>query len=239
MDKLFSSQRFLAVYSGVLTVVFAFTVLGGFAPPRRQSFEEINVRRINIVEPDGTLRMVLSDKALLPGIVIKGKEHPHPNRSSAGILFFNDEGTENGGLSFGGEKKSGKATSYGHLSFDDYEQDQVFTIDASQEGDQHRYGLALVDRPDYPIGDLVAVTDRTKDLPAGEKRAELEKFIAAHPRPHQRLYLGRSADRAVALRLKDVEGRDRMVVEVAPDGSPHIRFLDGKGTVVSELPQSR
>jgi hypothetical protein len=32
--KFFASQRFLSIYSGVLTVVFAITVIGGFAAPR-------------------------------------------------------------------------------------------------------------------------------------------------------------------------------------------------------------
>ncbi len=64
----------------------------------------------------------------------------------------------------------------------------------------------------------------------------MEKFFAAHGRPHQRLYLGRSADRAVALRLKDAEGHDRIVIQVAADGSPVIRFLDQDGKVINEIP---
>ena len=48
--------------------------------------------------------MVISNKADFPGIIIKGKETPHPDRKTAGMLFFNDEGTENGGLIFGGSK---------------------------------------------------------------------------------------------------------------------------------------
>jgi hypothetical protein len=127
MTKLFSSPRFLAIYSGVLTITFAVVVLAGFAESRqKQTFDEITVHRINVVEPDGTLRMTISNKAVFPGIVIKGKETPHPDRTTAGMLFFNDEGTENGGLIFGGSKdKDGKVTSYGHLSFDQYEQDQI------------------------------------------------------------------------------------------------------------------
>lgn len=237
MKRLFNTQHFFRIYSGILTIVFAVTIFGGFAPARKTSFEEIDVQRINVVEPDGTLRMVISDKTRFPGIVIKRQERPHPNRSSAGMLFFNDEGTENGGLIFGGSKdKDGKPTSYGHLSFDEYEQDQVFTIDASQEGDQRRSGLAVNDDPNYPIMDLLAAMDRVKNLARNQQQAELDKFFEAHGRPHQRVYLGRSPDHSVALRLKDVEGRDRMVLQVAADGSPVIRFLDQDGKVVSQIP---
>src|SRR5262249_9926008 len=103
--KFTANPRFLTVYSGVLTAVFAITFLSGFAGGKRTTFEEIYVQRINIVEPDGTLRMVLSCKSKAPGVIIRGKEYPHPNRKTAGVLFFNDEGTENGGLSFGGMKE--------------------------------------------------------------------------------------------------------------------------------------
>lgn len=241
MKNLIGSQRFLAIYSGILTAVFAITVLGGFvAEKEKTEFKELSVQRLNIVEPDGTLRMVISDKAQFPGIIIKGKEHPHPDRKTAGILFFNEEGTENGGLIFGGEKdKDGKVSSYGHLSFDAYEQDQVFSIDAQQEGGQRGSALTMVDRPDYPIGELVALTDRIKDLPAEQKNAEIAKFLQAHPSPHVRLSLGRGADKSVALKLKDVDGHDRIVVEVGADGAPVMRFLDAAGKVVDQFPPAK
>ena len=74
-------QRFLTIYAGVLTVAFAATVLSGFAQtPKKLSLDELNVQRINVREPDGTLRLVISDAATAPGIIIKGKEYPHPDR---------------------------------------------------------------------------------------------------------------------------------------------------------------
>jgi hypothetical protein len=238
MNRLIGSQRFLIIYSGVLTLIFVVTVSAGFMQlPKKTTFDQIDVQRINIVEPDGTLRMVISDKTSLPGIVIKGQEHPHPNRSTAGILFFNDEGTENGGLIFGGAKdKDGKPTSFGHLSFDEYEQDQVLVIDSNQNGEKRGSALTIVDRPDYPIGELVALTDKIKNLPKDQQQAEITKFMQSHPSPHQRLFLGRSDDRSVALRFKDGDGRDRIVLQVAADGTASIKFLDQTGKVVSQLP---
>jgi hypothetical protein len=238
MNRLIGSQRFLIIYSGVLTLIFVVTVSAGFMQmPKKTTFEQIDVQRINIVEPDGTLRMVISDKTSLPGIVIKGQEHPHPNRSTAGILFFNDEGTENGGLIFGGAKdKDGKPTSFGHLSFDEYEQDQVLVIDSNQNGEKRGSALTIVDRPDYPIGELVALTDKIKNLPKDQQQTEITKFMQSHPSPHQRLFLGRSDDRSVALKFKDGDGRDRIILQVAADGTASIKFLDQTGKVVSQLP---
>jgi len=69
-------QRFLVIYSGVLTAAFTVSMLAGFAKSPVATFDEINVHRINVREPDGTLRMLISDSAKLPGVIVKGKEQP-------------------------------------------------------------------------------------------------------------------------------------------------------------------
>ena len=240
MIKLFSSQRFLAIYSGVLTLIFAVTVFAAVSEPsHRQKFGELDVERINIVEPDGTLRMVISNKADFPGIIIKGKETPHPDRKTAGMLFFNDEGTENGGLIFGGSKdKQGKVTSYGHLSFDRYEQDQVFTIDAEEDGSQRTSELRILDQPDHPITEDLDAAARIAKLPKDEQPAAWDAYRAKTPHSEPRIFLGRSDDRSVGLRLKDQQGRDRIVIRVEPDGNPVLQFLDEQGKVMAQLPSA-
>ena len=240
MTKLFSHPRFLAIYAAVVTIAFAVVVLTGFAESRqKQTFDEITVHRINIVEPDGTLRMVLSNKTDFPGIIIKGKETPHPGRSTAGMLFFNDEGTENGGLIFGGSKdKSGKVTSYGHLSFDQYEQDQVFSIDAQQENGQRTSELRMTDEPDHPLTQELDEASRIAKLPKDQQEAASKQSRATTSHAETRIQLGRADDKSVALRLKDVQGRDRLVIRVQPDGTPVLQLLDENGKVTSQLPAS-
>ena len=47
--KVFANQRFLTVYSGVITLVFVVTALSGFSSVTKlTTFDEINVRRINV-----------------------------------------------------------------------------------------------------------------------------------------------------------------------------------------------
>ena len=100
--RFFADQRFLAIYSGILTIVFAVTVLCGFAALRNQSFDQLTVHRINFVEPDGTPRLIISDRAEFPGAFMRGKEYPRPDRrDAAGMLFMNDEASEMGGLIWG------------------------------------------------------------------------------------------------------------------------------------------
>jgi hypothetical protein len=46
-----------------LTGVFSLTVLTAATSSKTLKFDEITVQRINVVEPDGTLQMVISDQA--------------------------------------------------------------------------------------------------------------------------------------------------------------------------------
>jgi hypothetical protein len=184
--------------------------------------------------------MVLSNKAQCPGLIIKGKEYPREDRHTAGVIFFDDEGTEDGGLIFGGSKDhSGKVESYGHLSFDQYQQDQVFTIDAGEEEGRRYSGIGITDRGDYPIMEAMEASVRIRKLPQAEQEAEWKKFLAAHPGDAQRAYFGRSRDRSVGLKLMDSQGRERARLQVKPDGSPVLQLLDAAGTVVAQLPPAQ
>lgn len=232
-----TGNRLLAIYAGVLTLAVAAALLSGIVRPRTATFDSIDVQRINVIEPDGTTRLVLSNKALFPGILFKKKEYPHPNRRTAGILFYNDEGTENGGLTFGGEKdQDGKVSAYGHLSFDQYDQDQVLTLDAAEDGGDRRARLSIWDRPDYSIGELLELQGRIKALSPDEQKSEYAKFFGQRGKAQPRLFLGKNDDGSVSLRLNDREGRERLVIEVAPDGGAVVRFLDEKGRETGRFP---
>jgi hypothetical protein len=173
--RLLASQHFLAAYSGVLTLVFLLTILCGFGRGEsKTSFDEITVHRINIVEPNGTIRLILTNKASAPGAYIKNKEYPHPTRKTAGLLFFDDEGTEDGGLIFGLTKDaSGHVTeSNVHLSFDQYMQDQIVTVDAGREGDKKYSLLTMADHGDYSILEALDADARISKLPEEQRKSE-------------------------------------------------------------------
>lgn len=229
-------RTFLAFYSGGLTVALLFVLFAGASNPA-QEFDEIDVQRINVVEPDGTIRLVLSNRARFPGLILGGAEYEHPNRSTAGMLFFNDEGTEQGGLVFGGETdENGDVTAYGQLSFDQYEQDQVITLNATEGDGLRKAGISVWDRPDYSLEELIRVLERTRALPEADRQAAVDSFLADKERAHPRLYIGKSQNGSVSLRLNDPEGRERLILEVAADGSPALRVLDESGAEVTRFP---
>jgi hypothetical protein len=239
MVKFLSSRRFLAIYSGCLTIVFAATVLAGFAKPWQSAeFDQITVHRLNVVEPDGTPRLIMSNKASFPGAYLHGKDVPRTDRDSAGMIFINDEGTENGGLIFGGLKDSKNVVhSYGHLSFDRYDQDQVINLEHNQDGDDRSSGISINDTGDYAITpETVAEGSRFKAMPHGAERAEAFRQLQAKYPPYtNRAYLGRVRDKSVGLTLRDEKGRERLRIVVRPDGTPAIEMLDESGRVVNQL----
>lgn len=239
--KLPSGQRLLMIYSGVLTLVFAGTVLMGVTSSTRgAAFDQISVHRINVVEPDGTLRMVISNAADSPGTPIKGRIYDRADRKVAGVIFMNDEGTENGGLIFGGSKdKNGKVSSFGHLSFDSYDQDQSLVLQASQDHTTQKSSYVRInDQPGWDIEDLLKVDERVRNLPKAQQKAAYQAFFKTHPRARTRIYLGTEDDRSSELTLTDPDGRPRIVAKVAADGKPVLQFLDANGKVTEQFPQA-
>lgn len=141
-------QKGLIIYSSVISTALVVLVLTEMkSQPKR--FDEISVHRLDITEPDGTLRMVISDKDRLPPVIIKGKERPEMGepRPQAGMIFYNDEGTENGGLVFSGRKNDkGQIVDAGaSLSFDRYGAGQTVQLAGVDDSENHFAGLQIND----------------------------------------------------------------------------------------------
>lgn len=111
--------RFLQAYAVVSTVLIGAALWAAFTNRAGTRFQEIDVERINLVEPDGTLRMLITSAGRFP------QDHRGPQ---AGMLFFNSDGIENGGLIIDGTKKDGKVNHTVHLSMDRYDQDQTVVL---------------------------------------------------------------------------------------------------------------
>ncbi|CAM5227087.1 hypothetical protein [Rhodanobacter lindaniclasticus] len=239
MQKQFG-QRFLVIYSGVLTAVFAASMLSGFvSAPKKLGLQELDVQRINLVEPDGTLRMVISDKARFPGFIVKGKDHPHP-RPQAGMLFYNDEGTENGGLVFGGyTDKDGKVVdSGGSLTFDKYEQDQLVQLMGVHDSSGHQAGLIVSDRPDRPALQDLQEFAKIDAMPAAERDKLMRERGESAYYGATRITVARGDDGVAKISLRDALGHPRIVMGVAADGASSLKFLDADGKLLSELTPS-
>ena len=135
------SLRFLKAYAFVSTSVVVVLAIVAFREMQHAHFKEIDVQRINIVEPAGTLRMTISNHARMPDPVIGGKSYPlrsGTGGAGAGLIFFNDEGNENGGLTYTGRKTATGHSAGAGLSFDQYNQDETVTLSYDDEDGERR-----------------------------------------------------------------------------------------------------
>ena len=233
-----SNPRFLVIYSSVVTVAFVIAVFYAFRIMRNPQFGVITVRRINVVEPDGTVRLTISNRADFPGGWIHKKESPRPDRrDAAGMLFMSEEGTEQGGLIWGaGQLPDGTIENHGHLSLDQYEDNQIFALDAGQEGKDKFSRITISDQGDYPVDEKRKARQTIDALPPDKQDDAWGQFFSTHRHDVQRLQLGRSPDGSVGLNLSDGNGKPRIRLTVQADGKSAMQFLDFDGAVVSEFP---
>jgi hypothetical protein len=212
--------------------------LSGFwlRPAQHERFSEIDVERINIVEPNGRIRMAISDLQRSPAPMYKGKPFAYAGGTRAGAIFYDDEGTESGGLTFRGKLVNGKPSAAGHLSFDQYGQDQVINLEY-QEGDGHRQqGLTIDEHADVPLIDVLSRYRSIQAMPAGAAKADsLRQWTASQDGVAwgaHRLFLGRDQKKTAVLDLRDTHGRSRLRLSVDSIGGARIEFLNDSGRVV-------
>ncbi len=247
MDASVAKQlRFLRAYTLVSTTALAVLGLAAFTrsgQPAKQRFTEIDVERINIVEPDGKLRMVIANRPRSIGPIYKGKPFGYAGGNRPGIIFFNDEGTENGGLTFNGRRGAdGKFQSSLGMSFDQYNQDQVLYLQYNDQNGQRRMGFTVADRADVDIYDMIAERDSIMKMPEGPARAEaLRKWQEPRngvPLFAQRVYVGRDVARSALVNLSDPSGKPRVRLVVDSLGRASLDFLDETGRITFSLPDS-
>ncbi|HEL4110709.1 TPA: hypothetical protein UM343_000819 [Stenotrophomonas maltophilia] len=210
----------LAFTSAGLLTMAALTM--GATSQRSASFDVIDVQRLNIKEPDGTIRLAVSNRALFPGAIIRNKEQEHA-RPMAGMLFFNDEGTENGGLIYNGTLgKDGKGSSGLSLTFDRYQQDQQMQLLGVDDAGKHFAGLTFSDVADGV--DRPFFSDRDESL-----------HREGIPAITERVFLGKSDSRDAMLTLRDGRGKPRLEMIVTPSGHASLRFLDESGKTTRQI----
>jgi hypothetical protein len=240
--------RLVKLYAFGMTVLMAVLVLTAFmqapsvqpAQGQRAKFTEIDVERINVVEPNGNYRMVISNRPRSIGPIYRGKPFGYPGGTRPGIIFFNDENTENGGLTFTGQRNpDGTFRSGLHMSFDQYEQDQVVYLQYQDNNGRRRMGLTVADRADVNIYDLVQQRDSiTKMTDTVARNAALQRLFGprnGQPMFAQRGFFGRDLEKNAVLNLADREGKTRLRLVVDSLGNANIEFLDPKGAVTRRI----
>jgi hypothetical protein len=231
--------RLLQVYAATSVAVAAFVSFAAFAQSNStQRIDELTVQRLNVVDANGTLRFVLSNKDRMHPGVMDGVTINRP-RPVAGMLFFNDEGDEVGGLTYTGTDDNGRRANAG-IMFDQLKQDQTIGISYSENNGQRLAGLQVWDRSEQPLSDLIRALNEANALPEGAQRdAAIKAARAKAPAGPRRMFVGKNTDKSATVSLADAEGRPRLVLKVEADGTASIDFLDETGKPVQRLPTDR
>jgi len=232
------SKALLGTNAGLLLAIAAL-LFTGFA---RQQPQVLTVERLNIVDSTGTLVLALANGARLPGAMFGGKEYPQSfvgRGKSAGMIFFNEVGDEVGGLIYQGSPGDSSYHAFGHLSFDQWKQNQVVAVQYQDDGVNRSAGLRVWDRPaDAPVEAQFALAEQMVNTPRGPVRDSLnrERLKArARVAGTQRLFLG-SHDRTAGLELRDTLGRVRVRLAVDSSGAGRLVFLDTLGRATATYP---
>ena len=243
-DDIRREIRRLKGYSLIMTAAFATMAFSAFRQAAQKTkFTEIDVERINIVEPDGKLRMVISNRPRSIGPIYRGTPFGYPGGTRPGMIFFNDEGTENGGLTFTGSRGAdGRFRASSGFSFDQFDQDQILYFQYSDNNGQRRTGMTIADRADVNIFDLVRQRDSINRMPEGPTRtAALEKLMGPRdgvPLFAQRIYVGRDPAKNAVVNLSDRNGKLRIRMMVDSLNRPTLDFLDETGKVTHSFPDA-
>lgn len=241
----------LLVATNVATLcAFAFLVLTGFARPRGDAqetshFQELSAERINIVSPAGKTVIAISNKERIAGPVMGGKSYPvavsEGREQMAGMIFFNQDGDEMGGLVFNSFRRpDGKSAGIGHLSFDRFDDNQVLALQYKENASTVQAGLTLYDRP--ANGAFQISLDRIEEARTAsperlaEIQAEFDEMAQEHALGVERVFLG-SKDRAAQLLLKDSQGRVRARLVIDVNDTAQLEFLDEGGKVTAHFPE--
>jgi hypothetical protein len=237
--RLTREVRILRAHSMITTVLLAILGLSAFRRGGRETttFDEIQVHRINVVENDGHVRLVISNSERSPAPLQRGKPFLSAGGGRPGLIFYNDEQTEDGGLVFAGHRDttSGRYEASGSLTFDHYEQDQTVALQYVDGNGRRRAGLAVWDRPTNMTGmEFDARMRSARAIADSATRADSMRIISRQW-SSTRLYAGRFTDGSALVLLADGNGNARLRLQVDSAGSPRIQFLDASGKVTRTL----
>lgn len=223
---------------GALAVIF----IGAAAPDH----DTLTVRRLNVVNEDGSLALVIANAQSLPGIIRNDAESGN-RRGIPGILFYDNNGDEVGGLIYPHRENGGNIDAGVSLSFDQTNSGQAINLIHWRNGDFVRSGLRVsdfaTDRTPEQSNENPAVRAALRALqeaPEPEQEALYYRYLEVLGEQGfqaERIYIGSEGarSRTATIELKDSRSRPRIRLSVDENDQPRIQVLNERGEVVREL----
>lgn len=240
---------FLRTFAAATAIGIVFIGTSAFVNNTNQKFTEIDVERINIVEKDGTVKMVITNVDKFPNgkTTINGKPTNEDRKKRSGMLFFNEDGIECGGFIYDGQKTQNGHSSGLSLTYDQYDGDQVMQLLTQdyKEGDRRfvSSGLMFNDRPSNEsqirTAEIMKELDELgkKDPKAADAKYKIyeeQGLVGGAPR----VMLGKSRSENNGLFLFDNKGMPRAMFYVDKENNAKLDFFDEKGTIIASFPDN-
>jgi hypothetical protein len=229
--------QILRVYALLSTVAAGAFLLGAVHEAKNASFDTITLHRINVVDREGKLAMIITDHDDFPPPIINGKPVKRMGgNDSNGIVFYNQLGNEQGALEWSGRiEKNGTFDSGTTLSYDSVKTDQLLQVDDSNNnGTQSAYVIGW-NEPDETTAEYHAfIREWQMATTDAQKRALRAKY--PNQRIYERFFFGNDGTQSKVV-LRDAKGKPRINMFVTDDGQAKLQFLDADGKVTYQLPQ--
>jgi hypothetical protein len=227
----------LQIFCTLVTVLASAFLVLGFTVQNKQKFAEIDVERINVVEKDGKLKMVISNRERQHPGAMDGKTYDErKGQRPAGMIFFNEKGDEIGGLIFDGDSGKGQG---GSLTFDKFRGDQTIQFTHQEDKDGNYFAGLKMNDENMPLTDRISKIEAIKKLPTKEAQdAAYKEMKDKGEFLVNRLFIGRGRNKSSIIELSDAKGKARIALSVEPNGIAKLDFLDENGKVIYSLPDN-
>lgn len=228
--------NFLIGYAMLSTLLVAFLTFSSFDKKEKlEKIDELIVKKITVIGENNLPRMVLSNETRQHSGRMNGKEWPKRERPS-GIIFFNNDGDECGGLVYQKKEKDGKIISGMSFTMDNYKDDQVLQI---LNDEYYADGKSFIERGisinQFPDGTDIDVRNQKlealKTIKDEKERREKIRALMQKEGAVNRLFIGKTKGNSSGLFLSGPDGKPKMMIYVDEKGNPKIQTFNDKGEV--------
>jgi hypothetical protein len=241
ISRLRREIRFLRCYAlGVTVLGGALFLVGAMHSARATDFDRIVAHRIDIVDRKGKLAMVLTDHDDFPEPIMNGKtRHRASGADENGIVFYNQDGNEQGALIWDGRLGPHGTSSHTTLSYDTADSDQLLQIANGSDEGKHSAGMYAWDRPfgSIDLGPRMR-QELARARTATQRSAIRHKYRELGLYGFSRFFAGYDSEDTSQVTLADGRGRTRVKLYVTKDGHAQLQFLDEQGHVVEAYPRT-
>jgi hypothetical protein len=233
-------RRATAGACAAIGLLAALSILG-FTSTSVPRFEVLDVERINVREPDGTLAVVLASQSRMPGNIINDLEYS-TREGISGLIFYNSEGDEAGGLVQASARNPDGSfrSAFGQLSLDRFESDQVVSVRYVENEGYRASGMLVSDYARHSLVEWAVASDSINRLPEearpAARQALRRRYFEEGRWEVQRLFVGQE-NRTALLEMRDTQGRSRIRMTVDSLDIPRLEFFDAAGALLHRLPQ--